>query len=200
MSLSAIADVQARITEISARFPMPAAAPVAPSAAAPSAEQTVDFAKVFEQARAAAAPALTPRVALATPRVEPPAAPAPSTAGQGVSGERAVEIAKRYLGVPYVWGGTDPDKGLDCSGLVQLVFRELGVKLPRVSVDQAKQGTPVASLAEAKPGDLVFWSGSPNHIGIYAGDNKMVVAPRTGDVVKIQEIKRTPTAIRRVIP
>jgi soluble lytic murein transglycosylase-like protein len=99
-----------------------------------------------------------------------------------------------------VWGGTDPKTGLDCSGLVQRAYADLGVKLPRVAADQARQGTPVASLSQAKPGDLVAFGSPVDHIGIYAGDNKMVVAPKRGDVVKIQEITRTPTAIRRILP
>ena len=57
--------------------------------------------------------------------------------------------------MPYLWGGTDPAKGLDCSGFVQRSFRDIGVELPRVSADQARAGRPVASLAEARPGDLV---------------------------------------------
>ena len=57
----------------------------------------------------------------------------------------------------------------------------------------------MASLADARPGDLIAFGSPVDHIGIYAGDNKMVVAPRTGDVVKVQEVYRTPTAIRRVV-
>ena len=124
-----------------------------------------------------------------------------SPAADGGSGARVLAAGERYLGVPYRWGGTNPDVGLDCSGFVQRAFADVGVRLPRVSVDQAKAGTAVGSLAEARPGDLVFWHGSgsrPNHIGIYAGDNRMLVAPRTGDVVRYQEMSRTPDAIRRV--
>lgn len=118
----------------------------------------------------------------------------------GVDGAAAVmDAASRYLGVPYRWGGTDPATGLDCSGFVQRVYADLGISLPRVSVDQAKQGSPVASLDQARPGDLVFWNGSPNHIGIYDGGGRMIVAPRTGDVVKFQDITRTPDAIRRIL-
>ncbi|MFA9430944.1 C40 family peptidase [Egicoccus sp. AB-alg2] len=126
--------------------------------------------------------------------------PAARGAG-GMAASRILAAGERYLGVPYKWGGTNPDVGLDCSGFVQRVFADLGVRLPRVSVDQAKAGKAVAGLSEARPGDLVFWYGNgrrPNHIGIYAGDNKMLVAPRTGDVVRYQEMNRTPDVIRRV--
>lgn len=117
-------------------------------------------------------------------------------------GAAALEAGERYLGEPYKWGGTSAATGCDCSGFVQQVYADLGVKLPRVSVDQSRAGTPVAGLSEAQPGDLVFWrasGGRPNHIGIYAGGGQMLVFPRTGDVVRYQEISRTPDAIRRVI-
>ena len=119
----------------------------------------------------------------------------------GSDGARILAAGERYLGVPYKWGGTSAS-GLDCSGFVQRAFGDLGISLPRVSVDQAKAGTSVGSLAEARPGDLVFWYGDgkrPNHIGIYAGDNRMLVAPRTGDVVRYQEMSRTPHEIRRIV-
>lgn len=118
----------------------------------------------------------------------------------GPTGNDIVQAGKKYLGIPYVWGGTDPSKGLDCSGLIQVVFKEFGISLPRVAADQARQGTKVPSLAQAKPGDLVAFGSPVDHIGIYVGDNKMLVAPRKGDVVKIQEVYKTPTAIRRIIP
>jgi hypothetical protein len=119
--------------------------------------------------------------------------------GAPVTADAVIGDAMKYLGVPYKWGGTDPETGLDCSGFVQQVYEDLGVKLPRVSRDQAKTGDPVASLAEARPGDLVAFGSPVDHIGIYIGDNKMVVAPHTGDVVKVQDIAATPTAIRRVV-
>ncbi len=116
------------------------------------------------------------------------------------SGDDVVRAARKYLGVPYVWGGTNPATGLDCSGLVQKVFSEFGIEVPRVSRDQARAGTAVPNLAAARPGDLVAFGSPVDHIGIYAGNNTMVVAPRSGDVVKVQEITRTPTAIRRILP
>jgi len=116
-----------------------------------------------------------------------------------VSGADAVKSAEAYLGVPYRWGGTDPKSGLDCSGLVQLAYKKLGVDLPRLAADQARMGTPVASLADARPGDLVAFGTPVDHIGIYAGDGQMVVAPHRGEVVKIQTITATPTTIRRIV-
>jgi cell wall-associated NlpC family hydrolase len=118
----------------------------------------------------------------------------------GVSGEDVVAGAKKYLGVPYVYGGNDPATGLDCSSLVQQTFKQFGIELPRTAAEQARQGTKVNSLAEAKPGDLVAFGSPVDHIGIYAGNNKMVVAPRTGDVVKVQDVYATPVAIRRILP
>lgn len=157
----------------------------------------------------AGAPSSTPPVAAAPPaaaavgglRGASPVAPVAGAEG-GAVGAKVIAAAEQYLGVPYLWGGTDPAKGLDCSGFVQRVYEDLGVKLPRVSVDQSKAGTAVESLEQARPGDLVFWNGDgsrPNHIGIYAGEGQMIVAPRTGDVVKYQDITRTPHEIRRVV-
>lgn len=110
-----------------------------------------------------------------------------------------VDLAQQHLGVPYVWGGESP-AGFDCSGLIQYVYRQLGVSVPRVAADQARAGQPVASLADAVPGDLVAFNDPVDHIGIYAGNGLMVVAPKTGDVVKVQAIYKEPTAIRRVLP
>ena len=121
-------------------------------------------------------------------------------AGGTASGQQVVDAAKRYLGVPYRWGGTDPSTGLDCSGFVQQTFEDLGIDLPRVSRDQARAGTPVASIADARPGDLIAFGEPVDHIAIYVGDGQIIHAPRTGDVVKIAPIHRTPTAIRRIVP
>lgn len=116
------------------------------------------------------------------------------------AGEQAVALAKSYTGVPYLWGGTDPDKGLDCSGLVQLVFDRLGVDLPRTSAQQAKVGEKVGSLAQARPGDLVFFGSPVHHVGVYAGDGMMVDAPRRGKTVGLHKVWDGVTAIRRVTP
>jgi hypothetical protein len=123
-----------------------------------------------------------------------------ATASEGA----VVAEAQKYLGVPYLWGGTDPTKGLDCSGFTQLVFGNLGIDLPRTSSQQATSGRAVASLAEARSGDLVFFDNSPSragvdHVGIYLGNGKMIAAPQAGESVKVQDVGM-PAVIRRVLP
>jgi cell wall-associated NlpC family hydrolase len=115
-----------------------------------------------------------------------------------------VAEAQKYIGVPYLWGGTDPSKGLDCSGFAQLVYGNLGVDLPRTSSQQATAGRAVASIDDARPGDLVFFDYSSSragidHVGIYVGNGKMIAAPQPGESVKVQDVG-TPTVIRRVLP
>ena len=121
-----------------------------------------------------------------------------TTTSGGPSGDQVVAEARKYLGVPYVWGGTDPNKGLDCSGLVQLVYKNLGIDLPRVSRDQANEGTPVASLDEAQPGDLLFFGSPVHHVAIYIGDGKMIEEPRPGLECRVSDVDETPSGIRRV--
>ncbi|MBQ8300354.1 MAG: C40 family peptidase [Clostridia bacterium] len=106
----------------------------------------------------------------------------------GETGSAILAEAEKYLGVPYVWGGTTPD-GFDCSGLVQYVCKSLGITVSRVAEDQFKNGTPV-SRDELQPGDLVFFekNGYIHHVGIYAGNGMMLHAPRTGEVVQYQSI------------
>jgi hypothetical protein len=103
-------------------------------------------------------------------------------------GEAIVREAQKYLGVDYVWGGTTP-AGFDCSGLVQYCLNSLGISIDRVAEDQYECGTPV-SKDELQPGDLVFFeqNGYIHHVGIYAGNNMMIHAPQTGDVVKYQSL------------
>jgi peptidoglycan DL-endopeptidase CwlO len=126
------------------------------------------------------------------------------SAGATASEGAVVAEAQKYLGIPYLWGGTDPTKGLDCSGFSQLVFGNLGIDLPRTSSQQATAGRAVASLSEARPGDLVFFDNSSSragvdHVGIYLGNGKMIAAPQAGESVKVQDVG-SPTVIRRVLP
>lgn len=125
----------------------------------------------------------------------------PGTSAGGTTGDDVVAAAKKYLGVPYVFGGED-SSGMDCSGLVQRVYADLGIDLPRVVPDQAKVGTEVGSLAQAQPGDLIVAKGS-GHILIYAGNNKVIHAPRPGTTVTLVENWRTDAdieTIRRLVP
>jgi cell wall-associated NlpC family hydrolase len=126
-----------------------------------------------------------------------------TSSGATASEGAVVAEAQKYLGVPYLWGGTDPAKGLDCSGFTQLVFGNLGIDLPRTSSQQATSGRAVASVAEARPGDLVFFDNSSSragvdHVGIYVGNGKMIAAPQAGESVKVQDVGN-PTVIRRVL-
>ncbi len=106
-------------------------------------------------------------------------------------GRGVIEIAKQYLGVPYVYGGTSPN-GFDCSGFVKYVYKQLGYDLYRVAADQMKNGVAI-SKENLAPGDLIGFYSSPGggyigHIGIYVGEDMMIHAPRTGDVVKFTSI------------
>lgn len=129
--------------------------------------------------------------------VSAPVAPVGGPAGGVVGGAAVVAEARSYLGVPYRWGGTDPATGLDCSGLVQRVLGTLGVDVPRTVREQKDVGVPVASMAQARPGDLLVFGN--HHIGIYVGEGRMLHAPKAGDVVKVADVYATPSSIRRVV-
>ncbi len=175
MTSVAAAPAFARIAAIQARF--------APPPVATTATPTTDFASLLSSV-------------VGTSSLD---ADTSSTAA-GTMGDEVVRVAETYQGIPYLWGGTDPERGLDCSGFVQHVFGRFGIELPRVSRDQARQGVEVPSIEEARPGDIVAFGEPVDHIAIYVGDGKIIHAPRTGDVVRITDIHRTPTAIRRLVP
>jgi NlpC/P60 family protein len=98
-------------------------------------------------------------------------------------GDRAVDYAKRFIGVPYRWGGSSPGSGFDCSGLVRFVYQRFGVSLPHSSYADFNLGQSVSRWA-LKPGDLVFFSGL-GHVGIYVGNGRFIHAPHSGTSVQI---------------
>lgn len=114
--------------------------------------------------------------------------PASRAGGDRTKGQRAADIARQYLGTPYVYGGSSPS-GFDCSGLTSYTYRQMGVSLNRTAASQANQGTYVAK-SDLQPGDLVFFntSGGISHVGIYTGNGNMVHSPRPGKSVEIVSI------------
>jgi hypothetical protein len=108
----------------------------------------------------------------------------------GTTGDRAVQIAERYLGVPYRWGGADPIGGFDCSGLTMYAYAQLGIGLTHYTGSQFYEGMRVPP-SRLLPGDLLFFHPSaagPQHEGMYIGGGRFIHAPHTGDVVKISSL------------
>lgn len=96
------------------------------------------------------------------------------------------------VGARYHYGGSSPETGFDCSGLVTHVFeRAWGLLLPRRVSEQATIGAPIRKIAELEPGDLVFYNTRNNpfsHVGIYLGDNRFIHAPRPGKRVRVDSV------------
>lgn len=115
-------------------------------------------------------------------------APASNTSSVSVSGGSIASNAAKYIGVPYVYGGTSPS-GFDCSGLIYYAAKEAGISLPRTSQAQSTLGSYV-SVSDLKAGDLVFWGGigSAYHVGIYIGGGQYLHAPAPGQNVTIQSM------------
>ncbi len=123
--------------------------------------------------------------------------------GQGVSDVRVdlCQYAKEFLGNPYVWGGTSLTKGADCSGFVLSIYKKYGISLPHSSRAQANCGTKI-TLAEAQPGDLIFYGKGKtiNHVAIYIGGGQVIHAssPKTG--IRISNATyRTPLTVVRIL-
>jgi cell wall-associated NlpC family hydrolase len=126
-----------------------------------------------------------------------------SSAPPSNAGAAAVAVAMRELGVPYVYGGESPEVGFDCSGLVQWAYAQVGVSIPRVTLEQVRVGTPV-SLNDLQPGDLIFMRGDVpvvdfGHVAMYVGGGIEINAPHTGAVVSLRPVDpQAVQAIRRV--
>ena len=116
---------------------------------------------------------------------------APASAGSStvsVSGGSIAGNAAKYLGVPYVYGGTSP-AGFDCSGLIYYAAKEAGISLPRTSQAQSTLGSYV-SVSDLQAGDLVFWGsvGNAYHVGVYIGNGQYIHAPEPGQNVTVQSV------------
>ncbi len=118
------------------------------------------------------------------------AAPAEEVQEEG-GAQTLLKRGLALLGTPYRWGGTSPESGFDCSGLVGYVFRTaLGIELPRISRDMARDGEQVERTSLV-PGDLVFFGRRGkrvDHVGIYIGEGRFLHAPRTGRDVTVSEL------------
>jgi cell wall-associated NlpC family hydrolase len=111
-------------------------------------------------------------------------------AGESPTQAAAVNDVMAFLGVPYVWGG-ESAQGFDCSGLVQAVYTEAGVGLPRVAQSQYDAGPAVSPGQPVVPGDLVFFGTGPgdvSHVGMFVGNGLMVDAPHTGASVRFDRV------------
>lgn len=111
--------------------------------------------------------------------------------GKGDLREELVKTARRFIGTPYRWGGTDKDEGFDCSGLTMVCYRLNGLNLPRDSRSQYAVGRSVPK-GKLRQGDLVFFAmkkkGRVNHVGLYIGNGKFIHAPKRGQKVRIETL------------
>ena len=114
--------------------------------------------------------------------------------GKGNLRDELVKTAKRFIGIPYRWGGTTANNGFDCSGLTMVSYRLNGLNLPRVSRSQFKAGKWV-SKKNLQPGDLVFFATKGGtrvtHVGMYVGSGNFIHAPRTGKNVRIEKLSNS---------
>lgn len=122
-------------------------------------------------------------------------APKPTVSGSG-KGQEIAKFACKYIGCPYVAGGTSLTNGADCSGFVMAVYQAFGYSLPRSSYAQSSAGKAV-SYSEAQPGDIIYYGG---HVGIYIGNGQIVHASTERTGIKITAATyRSIITVRRIV-
>jgi len=154
----------------------------------------VEHAIASAQAKAAARGGTLRRLRAA---LQPLALPSFQSSSPTVVGSDAVAIAEHYVGVRYLWGGSNPDSGFDCSGFVKYVYAQLGLTLPHYAASQFAT-TPRVDPSVLQPGDLVFFEprvDGPGHVAIYVGGGDVIEAPHTGDVVKVASLAGLSSAL-----
>ncbi|MCM1259067.1 MAG: NlpC/P60 family protein [Roseburia sp.] len=159
-----------------------------------------------EEERLAARAAARAQAERAASGTKKGAAPAQSSGGQGTGsqntgnaslGANIVNYALKFVGNPYVYGGTSLTGGADCSGFVQSVFRNFGITLPRTSGEQAQCGINVGGIENARQGDLVCYTG---HIGIYIGNGQIVHAASEKTGIRVSNASYRPIiSVRRIV-
>ncbi len=139
-----------------------------------------------------------PRVAITACAVAGVAALGACSPANYTAGSRAADVAARYIGVPYVYGGSSP-AGFDCSGLTQYAYAAVGKYLPR-SAEQQYEYVQKIPAAYARKGDLIFFGypGSIYHVGIYEGNGVIEHAPSPGNVVQYIHIWTSQFYVGRV--
>jgi len=141
---------------------------------------------------AAAAPGAKPQAA--APKPAPPAAPVPAAPApvSGATGDRIAAIAQQYLGYRYVWGGTSPAGGFDCSGFTWYVYKQAGIGVPRAPLGSQLNSGPRVSRDQLLPGDLLFWQNTYvagiSHTGIYLGGGRFINAESESVGVQIRSL------------
>lgn len=164
--------------------------------AARKAAQTEKKAAAAQAASAASKPSSTTNKTESS-KPQTTASSGSSSTSNAALGQQIVNYAVQFIGNPYVYGGNSLTNGIDCSGFVMKVYQKFGINLPRTSGEQGASGSKVDGLGNAKPGDLIWYSG---HIGIYMGNGQIVHASNAREGIKIsQATYRTILGIRRII-
>ncbi len=163
----------------------------ATSTAPIAAEDLVGRSRAAAAADAARAARLRRAIAGLRQALQPVVVPAGTfDSGPAAVGAYAVQLAERYLGVRYVWGGSTPGEGFDCSGFVKYVYGQIGIALPHYAAYQWNQTVHV-DPSQLQAGDLVFFepkSDGPGHVGMYVGNGVFIEAPHTGASVQFQSL------------